>query len=54
MKEIKENKKIYSVKAGTIIISRIRDVFYKGAGSCHHKNKIRDTSYEGTGSYYYK
>jgi hypothetical protein len=38
MGEIRENKRIYPVKAGTAITGRMRDISYGGAGSCHHKN----------------
>jgi hypothetical protein len=39
LKEIKENKKIYFVKTGTAIISKIKDTPYKGAESYHYKKE---------------
>jgi hypothetical protein len=46
MGEIKENKKTYSVKAGTAITGKIRDTSYEGAESCHHK-KEREIHFMG-------
>jgi hypothetical protein len=39
MGEIRGNKRIYPVEAGTATIGRIRDTLYGGAESCHHKRE---------------
>jgi hypothetical protein len=39
MREIKENKRIYLIKADTATTGKIKEIFYGGAESCHHKKE---------------
>jgi hypothetical protein len=39
LKEIKKNKKTYSVEAGTTIIGKMRDTLYERTESYHHKRE---------------
>jgi hypothetical protein len=39
MKKIKKNKKTYFIKVDTTIIGKIKNIFYKGIESYHHKRE---------------